>query len=810
MIPGASETAGCGAGDDAVPPSSSRDGCDRAARLIGAALFTLTLLVFLPVWHHEFVAFDDPLYVTGNRQVQAGLTWRGLRWAFTTSHAGNWHPLTWLSHMADVQFFGHGATGPHLMNVLLHAMNAVLVFALLRRCTGATWRSAIVAAFFALHPLRVESVAWVSERKDVLSACFFLLSVLAYARYAGTVPAADRGAAAGNRSPVPPPSRSLVPGPSFPVPAFWSLVFFVAALLAKPMAVTLPCVLLLLDYWPFRRFGGPDGQRQFGKRLREKLPFFAAAAGVSVVTFLVQRRAGAIRTLDSFSFDDRIANALVSFARYLGKTVWPTHLAAPYPLPAHWPAAVVAGATVLLVGLASAIWFFRHRVPYVVTGALWFAGMLVPTIGLIQLSDQAMADRYTYLPSIGLFVAVAWGAAELARRFPGIRRALAIAGSVALVAAAGRTIDQLRVWRDTETLSRHALAHTVGNAIAHNNLGNVLLERGATDDALAQFQAAVQSNPSYADARINLANALLEKNQPGDAIAEFRAAIQAQPYSSAGHYNLGNALLRIGRVDDAIAEFGRALELEPDSFGAHNNLANAMLQTSRWDAAILHYRAALELQPDYPLAHHNLGIALRQLGRLDEAVTEFRLMTQLQPHSANVYNNLGWMLQQAGQFAEAVVQFQRALELQPAYAAAHDNLGRTLWQLGRVSEAMDHLRTAVKLEPGDARNVTDLAWALATTADDRFRNGREALALAEQATRLSPADDLDALRVRAAAQAESGDCSAAATTAARAIEVATARGDTAMAEQLSLHLAAYKAGVPFRERMQSAATPPRS
>lgn len=562
------------------------------AAIICFLLAAATLAAYWPARLNDFVQYDDQDYVTANSHVQQGLTWDGTLWAFQTSHSANWHPVTWLSHMLDCQLFGLRPAGHHLTNVLLHILNTVLLFLVLRQITFAPARSAFVAALFALHPLHVESVAWVSERKDLLSSLFGLLSLMAYARYAKGSNSLGQIRATGlPRS----PARKLPP------PAYWlALACFCLSLMSKPMLVTLPFLMLLLDYWPLTRLP-IDRPRwhQLKGLLAEKLPFLALSIASCATTILVQQQAMLYHR--ELSFGDRTANALVSYVRYLGKTVWPRELVAPYPHPARWPEwQVVASAIVLLVLTGCALWNRRRR-PYLVVSWLWFVGLLIPVIGLVQVGVAAMADRYTYLPLIGIFVTLAWGGGEWigTDRF----RAL-VAGSVAaalLMACALRTGSQVRVWRNTETLFTHATALTTNNWVAHYNLALLAMQRyqagprvanqsstanpqneaanGASQsrDYLQQVvqhcQAAIQGRPAFSDIYVTLAKALTEQNKLDSARQQIEAAIRLNPRSPEARQNFAEILYRQGYAREAVMEYEAALMLRPNWEAVLNNAA---------------------------------------------------------------------------------------------------------------------------------------------------------------------------------------------------------------------------------------------
>jgi len=574
------------------------------ATVIGLALAALTCAVYLPVLSHAFVAYDDPEYLTANPVVPAGLTWSGVQWAFTTFHAANWHPVTWLSHLLDVELFGAGPAGPHAVNLLLHVANALLLFHLLRRLTGTLGRSACVAALFALHPLHVESVAWAAERKDVLSACFFFLTLIAYNAYVTSRRASVLQT---------PTSSTAEPASARQTPYLGATAWYLAALLlfalglmSKPMLVTLPFVLLLLDYWPLLR--APHAALR--ALLVEKIPFFALSVVSCLVTMSAQAQGGALRPLAGLSFFERLANVPVAYARYLAKTLWPDDLAFFYPHPGRWSVVVVGAATIGLVTLTVAAFRAARRLPFIATGWLWFCGMLVPVIGLVQAGGQSIADRYTYLPLVGLFIALVWGATEVARRWSLRPAWLAAAATLTLLACAARTARQIPHWRDSEALFRHALAVTEKNHVAHNNLGGVLLDRGETDAAVAHFRAALAIDPRFADAANNLGHALLQQGRLAEAVDHLQAALAHAPDDTDLLINLGKARLQEGRVADAIALFSRVLEFVPRHAKAHNNLGCAFAQSGRFDAAISHFEQALAAEPGYVNAQLNLRDAV--------------------------------------------------------------------------------------------------------------------------------------------------------------------------------------------------------
>ncbi len=539
---------------------------------ISAGLVLLNVLVFGPMWRYGFVTWDDPQYITQNPFVAQGLTAESIAWAFTTGYAFYWHPLTWISHMLDIQLYGFEAGGHHITNLVLHMASTVILFAVLRSMTGAMWRSAFVAALFAVHPLRVESVAWIAERKDVLSTLFWMLTLWAYAAYV----------------------RSPARGRFLAV-----LGFFAAGLMAKPMLVTLPFGLMLLDVWPLRR------DISLRRSVVEKLPLMGLAVASSVVTFLTQNQMGAVAALEALPVTTRLANALVSYAAYIGMMFWPVNLAALYPfLPlAAWKVAV---AVVVLAAISAVAWRFFRSYPYLLVGWLWYLGTLVPVIGLIQSGGQSMADRFTYVPMIGLFVMVAWGAVDLTGQRPRRQSWLAIAAGLLVVACAAASSVQLRYWSDSVTMWRRALAVTTANWRAHINLGYDLSAQGEGNEAIAEFNEALRIRPDFAEGHNNLGAALAQQGKLADAIPHYLRALELKPDYAEAHGNLGVALATQGRTDQAIREFLESLRINPNQADTHSNVAVMYEDKAQIPEAIEHFRAALRLNPRHAEARRSL------------------------------------------------------------------------------------------------------------------------------------------------------------------------------------------------------------
>jgi protein O-mannosyl-transferase len=605
----------------------------RAVPGVCVLLMIAVLLAFGRTLRHDFVNYDDDLYFYANPQVQHGLTWGGVAWAFQSTYAANWHPLTWLSLMLDAELFGPGPLGPHLTNVILHAVNTVLLFLLLRRLTGAHWRSALVAALFGLHPLHVESVAWVSERKDVLSGLFFMLTLWAYAQYVscarGQEPGERRTSNIEHRTPNAEREESRLAaskrsedGIMHHAPRYYLLCLFLFALglMSKPMLVTLPFVLLLLDYWPLERFAIYDTDscrvlaihrslRFTMRRLAwEKVPFFALSAASCVVTFVAQGKA--VQPLAHISLEIRAVNASVSYVRYLYKMFWPVNLATPYPHHGYWTWGVFGLSAALILAAVMFAIQLRRKFPFLITGWFWYLGMLVPVIGLVQVGTQAMADRYTYLPLVGVFILLVWGMGAMfeRRRLP----TPAIGGLALLVLAVctARMLDQQQYWKNSGTLFRHTVAVTKNNQIAYNNLGEYYFGQGRLDEAIDNYRKAIQIRPGYDDALNNLGAALAIKGELDEAIARIRESIHYRPDKADAYYNLGNVFVMQHKLDEAAGAYTDALRFKPDYPEAHNNLANVLLTQGHPEAAIQHYREALRLNPN----HEGAKRQLRSLG----------------------------------------------------------------------------------------------------------------------------------------------------------------------------------------------------
>jgi len=586
--------------------------------LILLGLTVMTFASYAQVIGHQFITLDDPTYIQGNSMVNRGLTRAGIAWAFTTFYAANWHPLTWISHMIDCQLFGTNAGRHLLVNALIHVANTLLVFWFLLRATHARWPSALIAALFALHPLHVESVAWASERKDTLSTLFGLLSLIAYVRYAEA------------------PSRKRYT---------WIAVTLGLGLLAKPMLVTWPFVMLLIDYWPLRRFRAASSARrsevatELWPLLREKLPLFVLAAASAIMTLMAQSREGAVRTLAHDPIALRLSNALVSYAKYLLLTFWPNDLAIYYPF-AGIPAWQIIGAAFLLIGTTAFCLSQRKIRPYLIVGWLWFLGTLVPVIGLVQVGGQIMADRYFYIPSIGLFIAVVFGLADITRSLrvaPSL--SAAIAGIVLLVLAT-LTNTQIRRWHDSFTLFEHTLAVTPPNLRIEHNLGVALGVSDRYDEAAAHFEKALQIDPNFYDGLVVMGVTRAHQGRLPEAIEYFQAAIRSQPDMPKAHVQLAHALWTQTRDQDALEEMRRASQLAPKDADIQADLGLALGLAGRIPEAIEQLHGALRLNPDSAEAHNNLGLALLASGKPRESIPEFEVALRLKPELKGAADNL--------------------------------------------------------------------------------------------------------------------------------------------------------------------------
>ena len=712
--------------------------------LIVFLLVAATSAVYMQVAGYDFVEYDDYEYIIENPHVLKGITPDSAAWAFTSGYAANWHPLTWLSHMLDVTLFGLDPAGHHLVNVFFHVMNAVLLFLVLRYITGALWQSAVVAALFALHPLHVESVAWIAERKDVLSAFFFLLTIGAYGWYCRR-----------------------------PGPRRYTVVFglFALGLMAKPMLVTLPFVLLLLDYWPLKRIRNSwaatadsrTGNNKLYSRtvtalVREKVPLILLSLLSSVATFAAQSKGGATKNLETLAIYPRIANAFVSYVRYIGQTVAPCKLAVLYPHPARslplWQGFFAA----LAIAAVTAVFvvFFRNR-RYLAVGWFWYIGMLVPVIGIVQVGVQSHADRYTYLPTIGLSIIVVWAVGDMTRK---MRRRDILNGLLAVTVICALTTAtwiQVKYWRNGFTLFTRAISVTKNNFVIHNNLGVCIAKRGRFRDAYPHFEEALRINPDYQSAHSNMALLLFSLDDPEGALKHGKEAVRLSPDNPRAHANLALALARNGRTEEAMAEFReaitkgpddirvlnnmalvllregeyggareyflKALEVNPHEAENHNNYGNLLVLTGNNDDAIGHFKEVLKRFPGHVDALNNLGVAMSRKGEYEKAVDYFREVLRVSPGTCESCNNLGRALELSGNMEEAKRFYLDAIELNPSFPAPHINAAKLFLKEGALDEARSHAEQAIELAPGLAE--AHFTHALVSLRMGNIESGKE-------------------------------------------------------------------------------------
>jgi Flp pilus assembly protein TadD len=602
--------------------------------------------------------------------------------------------------MADVSLFGLRSGAHHLMSVAIHLLSTALLFTLLIRMTRSTWPSAFVAFVFALHPLHVESVAWIAERKDVLSGLFWVLTMWAYVYY----------------SERPSMRRYLLVA-----------TLFAGGLMAKPMLVTLPVVLLLLDFWPLRRVlaAGPDTPptpvakgRTVSQLALEKLPLLALSGAVSTIAFLAQTKAGGITELGAISLPARIGNAVVSYGAYMAQTVWSSRLAVVYPLPMRFPLSQFFAAAAAMAAISLLAVWWRRRRPYLFVGWFWFLGTLVPVIGLVQVGLQARADRYTYVPMIGLMIALAWGAADVVAHWPRTRAVFMVAGVAACGAFTAVTWQQLHYWQSTVPLFEHALTVTKDNAVAHNALGSAFRETGQIDKALAHYREATRLRPRFAEAQTNLGAALLDAGRPGEAMPHLATAIDVNPTSPEAYVNLGNALDLVGESSDAAVVYRAALRIRPERATTHLGLASALAHQHMVEDTVTEVRLAITLAPEDGAVRTAAGALLAAVGHLPEAAEQFREAIRLEPSSAAAHEGLGNALASQGTMQEAAREFGQAVRLQPDNPKAHTNLGSALASLGRFDEAIAEFAAALRLDPSlvDVKRNMELAQALRARA----------------------------------------------------------------------------------------------
>jgi protein O-mannosyl-transferase len=624
-----------------------------------------TFAVYSQIQDHNFINFDDPVYVTENLKLKDGLTLKSVIWAFTTSRDGNWFPITWISHLLDYQLFGLNSGGHHLTNLLLHIANALILFFVFVRITGTLWQSGFVAALFALHPFNVESVAWVAERKNVLSTFFWMLTLWTYTYYVCK----------------PEVKRYLLVA-----------LCFVLGLMSKPMLVTLPFVLLLLDYWPLKRLRivnknntvSVENEVSFYRLIFEKLPLLIFSVGSCFATYIVQKSAGAVYSSDLLPLQTRIVNALVSYIKYLEMMVWPKKLAILYlhsvPTLPLWKGLVCV---VILACISIAVIQRAQRKPYLAVGWFWYLGTLVPVIGVVQVGVQAMADRYAYVPLIGIFIMVAWGIPDLLAKWRKKEKVLIVLAGLYISILMAVTWNQVSHWKNSITVFEHAI------------------------------RVSDSQHPDFSRVHILLGNALKDKGLIEEAISLYKKAIKLNPNHSGAYNNLGGALLDKGFTEEAISHFKMSIKLNPDDFQAHYILGTIMLPFNK-EEAIFHIKTAIKLNPYFARSHDKLGVVLFLEGKIGEAVPHFLQAVKLKPDFALAYDHLGSVFFALGKYDEANLHYRLAIQLKPDLSPAHNNLGNSLYRQRKIEEAIPHFRRAIKLNPDNAQANKNLQKALHT------------------------------------------------------------------------------------------------
>ena len=675
-------------------------------------LAVATFSVYLQVKDHEFIDYDDKAFISQNSNIKSGLSKESVIWAFTTTLSGSWEPITWLSHILGYQLYGSSSKNHHLINVFFHITNAVLLFIVLLRMTGALWQSGFVACMFALHPMNVESVAWLMERNMLLCTLFWLLTMLVYIHYTEK-PSIKR--------------YSLV------------ILFFTFGLMSKSMIVTLPFVLLMMDYWPLKRL--KVNQKKYNDKFEmdfvikrsevlrlvlEKIPLLILSLGLSITIFKLAEGYEGTDYMAAVSFFGRLNNGMVSYLEYLAKTVWPTGLAVLYPHPlntlATWKG-ILCGMALLGVTFFSIR--FIKKSPYFAFGWFWYLGVLVPVIGIfVQVGGElAMADRYAYLPLIGIFIIIAWGLPELIARWRHREKILSISAGIIISMLMATTWIQLSYWKNSLDLFKRAISvankkdpnfKNPNHALLYNHLGLVFYNMGKPEESTSHYEMAIKIAPDLAMAHTNLGISYLSMGNTEEAISHYKTAIKFNPNHAHGHYNLGIVLFALGKIEEAISHYQTAIKLNPNYAAAHNNLGLILEGNGRTREAISNYRTAINLKPGYAAAHSNLGNTLFALGKTEEAIVHYKKAIRLNPDFAMAYTNLGNALFALGKTEEAIYHFKTAIRLKPGYTEAHHNLGVALFAIKKVEESISHYKMAIKFKPDYPMAYTNLGNALFT------------------------------------------------------------------------------------------------
>jgi protein O-mannosyl-transferase len=768
---------------DPIPNPTPEKHAGGQTVLVCLFLVLVTAAVYFPVATHGFINFDDPDYVTGNPYVSAGLRPESIRWALTGVHSSNWHPLTWMSHMLDCQIYGQKPGGHHLTNVVFHLANTVLVFLLLKLMTGAFWRSAFVAGLFALHPLHVESVAWVAERKDVLSGFFGLLTLLAYTKYARSVSDVERAKSE---------TRKRI------ALYMLALFFFALGLMSKPMLVTWPFVMLLLDFWPLKR--STTALRSWVPLILEKIPFFGLSAASCVITFLVQRASGAVVALNDAPIALRIANAVVSYGQYLAKTFWPSKLAIFYPYERlSWESGdVLLACAVMVLATGAAFWAWNRK-PYWPVGWFWFVGVLVPVIGIVQVGKQAFADRYMYLPHIGLFIALTWGVAEMIARLHLPRWSGPAVGGAILAIATIITSRQLTHWRNTRSLFEHALAVTSRNHVAYTALATELVASNKLAEATENCRLALEYSPRYSEAYNTLAGIYAKQEKFDEAIASYKKALECDATYGDPFCGLADVYLKQKNYGEAELQAREALRRAPLNLPSMYCLAKALHHEGKLDEAAEYYRRLIRMNPNLFSPHRFLGNVLATQGNVDAAIEQYRIAAKIWPDDADTHAVLGLMLMQKNQLDDATEQLLKSNRIQPTNAVANYQLALIYQSRKDMQKAVEYYHKSIQAQPDMIEALNNLAWLLAANHDAAVRNGTEAVKLAERACQLNDYKTPVLVGTLAAAYAEAGRFGDAVTTAEKARELALAAGQKETADRNAELLELYRAGRAYHE-----------
>jgi len=642
------------------------------ASFVIAGLIAVCAVIYGQSYNFQFINFDDPLYVYENQQVLSGLNADSIRWAFTTFHSANWHPLTWLSLMLDGSLFGATPGGYHLMSVVFHIANSILAFVVFRKYTGDLWKSAMVAFLFAVHPAHVESVAWISERKDVLSTLFWLLTMWAYFKYAVKQRTAIHEKHSTRKKEI---TRAEDRGQIY---YLLTIVFLACGLMAKPMLVTLPFVLLLMDFWTLNRL---KTKKDFSALVVEKIPLFVLSAVSGFVTIMAQSASGAVQTLETLPIATRLLNAAVAYVKYIGMVFYPLDLGVSYPYQQTLPLWQTFGAVILLIAVTAVCLRQWNKRKYLLTGWLWFLGTLVPVIGIVQVGSQALADRYTYVPYFGLFIMLVWGASELFARFELHRYVPVAAASILLTMLSILCFMQVSFWKTNETLYSHTIAVKQANFLVMHNYCNSLLEENRLEEAWQQCLNAIADQPRHANSYNTLAIISARFGKYENAVAIYKKALELDPQNLFAYRNLAFSLMRTGKIDEAVINLDKAFELHRQAgtnplalATAYNTVAEAYAKQEKYDKSSELLARTLQLAPERTDIRANYALSLFYENKLDDARREIEQTIRQNPAQAESYHMLGMILLKQGSRSTAARQFEKALEMKPDYKEAQENL----------------------------------------------------------------------------------------------------------------------------------------